>query len=195
MNILLENKLNNIAKSYLNEKDDTLSYLGEYLAARRGIELEEAKELIEMIENEEKMLTEVIDKAASDAIKKLAESLNSVKKSIMHEQYSDADIAAIKAEVKKHAKKAVEKAKQYAPKASQEVGKFIGSVKYNAHKQYAHKALKDIKGWASKQKTNIKGMSNKKKLAVGAALVGVGHIAGGIKKYVKHRKENKDKQD
>ena len=206
MNIILENKLNTIAKSFITEKDDSLRYLGEYLAARRGIDLTEAKELIALIEDEEKCLNEAVDKTLQKTIKILAESLYAIKRTIIKESINPKkDIEKVKQlakdtgiKVKQTAEKVGAKIKQNHPKVAAEAGKFIGtaagSTKYHAHKQYAKELLKDTKAWAEKEHGRIGGMSNRKKLAVAAATIGVGNMAHGIYSYAKHRKDKKDKK-
>jgi len=85
MNFLLESKLEDIKDSLINESANPLNYLEEYLAARRGITVEESRILFEMIEQDEADKIQAIKETYKFAMAKLTESYQEVNDVLIQE--------------------------------------------------------------------------------------------------------------
>lgn len=82
MNLILESILNEELIKETQSKSD-LEFLDEYLAARRGINLSEAKHLILMVEDEKQKGMKAITEVAKKKTKKVKKTYSNKKKGIL----------------------------------------------------------------------------------------------------------------
>jgi hypothetical protein len=177
---ILEEQFQNVYEDIIPE-ESSLDFLEEYLAGRRGISLQEAKYLIDLIESDTKAKDEIVDAIEKGARKKADGWVSEKRKKFGNW------IGGVKEEAKKA--KTPEAKKKFIDIISPEGGKLRELDKWSRDN------AQTISGWAKNKKQQFHGMSSKKKMAVVAAAVGVPVVAGGLHAYARHRRHQREKKE
>ena len=176
----------------MEKVENPLDFLEEYLAARRGISLQEAKNLIILIESDLSAIYENIDKIADAANE---ETKGFVKK---HREKLGNWVAGnekkIEDEKIPEAKKKLSDEK--IPEAKKKLSDIIGNSEKNKELlDWGKGTLKDVSKWASEKKQKYGSLAKKHQLAVVGATVGIPAVLGGLEVYAKHRRKEREKDE
>lgn len=175
MNFLVESALNELLIQETSKPGDknSLEFLDEYLAAKRGITISEAKNLISLVEAEEVKAINAILEARGKAKAK-------TKKAVKNKQVKIAKSAGFTLGDLAGKGSAMGKTAMAKRRANQK----LASVS-----SWGKRTGKSIDDWARKNIGKVKGMSKKQKMAIAGAAVGLGGLGGGLAAYQKYRRK------
>jgi hypothetical protein len=171
--MIIESILTDELEKILTEsKDNPLEFLDEYLASRRGISLEEAKSLLNLVETTGEETFDKINGRTKEYIEKAA------------------GVAKKSSDVINNKAKQVKSDMSLSPEErTTTIGKLMGNRK--GVEAWLGKTEKGIKDVGAKYHEKFKNLSDKQKMMIAGAAIGIPVLAGGLHALARHRRKKR----